>query len=307
MVFYIVLVILIVFTFGIVAFLIYERQVTIKEIKNGEVDSQIIYEDHEEKMKEVNKKHKILKKSLNIGLDILIGLLGILFLLGLVDKIMNNSALPIKTVVIATGSMSTKNEENEYLFENKLDNQIQVNDLIFLEKVNSLDEIKLYDIICYRNDNGQKIVHRVVEINDEYLLTQGDANNVNDGIEIDLDRIVGKYNGMKVPGIGAVTFFLTSDYGISTIASILLISIAYTFVKTSIDKEINKRLIYLASEVGTNQNYILLSTSGSLIVNEGIYTYKENEEKEKKTIETTLKIDNETKILKKEKSKWRKN
>ncbi len=303
MVFYIVLVILIVFTLGIVAFLIYEREVTVKEIKNGEVDSQIIYEDHEEKLKEVNKKHKILKKSLNIGLDILIGLLGILFLLGLVDKIMNNSALPIKTVVIATGSMSSKNEENDYLFENKLDNQIQVNDLIFLEKVNSLEEIKLYDIICYRNDNGEQIVHRVVEVNDEYLLTRGDANNVNDGIEIDLERIVGKYNGMKVPGIGAITFFLTSDYGISTIASILVISITYSFVKSSIDKEINKRLIYLASEVGANSNYTLLSTSGTLIVSDGTYAYEETEEKNKIKKETTLKIDNETKILKKEQSK----
>lgn len=306
MVFYIVLVILIVFTLGIAAFLIYERQVTIKEIKNGEVDSQIIYEDHEEKIKAANKKHKILKKSLNIGLDILIGLLGILFLLGLVDKIMNNSALPIKTVVIATGSMSTKNEENEYLFENELDNQIQVNDLIFLEKVNSLEDIKLYDIICYWNNSGERIVHRVVEKNDEYLTTRGDANNVNDDIEITLDRIVGKYNGMKVPGIGAVTFFLTSDYGISTIASILVISITYSFLKASLDKEINKRLIYLASEVGTNKNYTLLSTSGTLTVSGDVYTYEETEEKNKKQIETTLKIDNETKILKKEQSKWRK-
>lgn len=306
MVFYIVLVILIVFTLGIAAFLIYERQVTIKEIKNGEVDSQIIYEDHEEKIKAANKKHKILKKSLNIGLDILIGLLGILFLLGLVDKIMNNSALPIKTVVIATGSMSTKNEENEYLFENELDNQIQVNDLIFLEKVNSLEDIKLYDIICYWNNSGERIVHRVVEKNDEYLTTRGDANNVNDDIEITLDRIVGKYNGMKVPGIGAITFFLTSDYGISTIASILVISITYSFVKASLDKEINKRLIYLASEVGTNKNYTLLSTSGTLVVNGDTYTYEETEEKNKIKQETTLKIDNETKILKKEQSKWRK-
>ena len=303
MVFYIVLVILIVFTLGIAAFLIYERQVTIKEIKNGEVDSQIIYEDHEEKIKAANKKHKILKKSLNIGLDILIGLLGILFLLGLVDKIMNNSALPIKTVVIATGSMSTKNEENEYLFENELDNQIQVNDLIFLEKVNSLEDIKLYDIICYWNNSGERIVHRVVEKNDEYLTTRGDANNVNDDIEITLDRIVGKYNGMKVPGIGAITFFLTSDYGISTIASILVISITYSFVKASLDKEINKRLIYLASEVGTNKNYTLLSTSGTLVVNGDTYTYEETEEKNKIKQETTLKIDNETKILKKEQSK----
>ena len=74
-------------------------------------------------------------------------------------------------------------------------------------------------------------------------------------------------------------------------------------MKASLDKEINKRLIYLASEVGTNKNYTLLSTSGTLTVSGDVYTYEETEEKNKKQIETTLKIDNETKILKKEKSK----
>ena len=176
MVFYIVLVILIVFAIGVTSFLIYERQSSIKEIKEGYLDSELIYEDHLREVK--NKKHKILKKSLDIGLDVLIALLGLLFLVGIVDKTINISSLPIKSVVIATGSMSEKNEENDYLFENHLDNQIQVNDLIFLDRVTSLDEVKLYDIICYENDenlslndgkiessnNGTKIVRPIVTL-----------------------------------------------------------------------------------------------------------------------------------------------
>ena len=295
MVFYIVLVVLIVFALGVIAFLVYERQTSVKDIKEGRLDSELIYEDH--LVLEKSKKHKILKKSLDIGLDVLIVVLGIFFLLGVIDKAINISSLPIKSVVIATGSMSYKNEENEYLFENKLDNQIQVNDLIFLDKVDTLDEIKLYDIICYRNDEDQRIVHRVVEINDDYLITRGDANNVSDDIEITLDRIVGKYNGGEIPGIGAFTFFISSDYGISTISIILVLSIVYFVIKSSIEKEEEKRISYLKNEINSLSSYELISSSGTLKVNNGEYNFIEN--KDDNEITTLLKSDDLNKELKK--------
>ena len=301
MVFYIVLVILIVFAIGVISFLIYERQSSIKEIKEGYLDSELIYEDHLREVK--NKKYKILKKSLDIGLDVLIALLGLLFLVGIVDKTINISSLPIKSVVIATGSMSEKNEENDYLFENHLDNQIQVNDLIFLDKVTSLDEVKLYDIICYENDENLRIVHRVVEVNENYLITRGDANNADDNIQIRLDDIVGKYNGIKIPGIGSFTFFLSSDYGISTISFILLLSIVYYFVKSSIEKVEDKRITYLKEEikslVSENETYELISSSGTLTVKENVYTFNEN--REENDISSLIKTEKLTKELKKEK------
>ena len=193
--------------------------------------------------------------------------------------------------------MSYKNEENEYLFENKLDNQIQVNDLIFLDKVDTLDEIKLYDIICYRNDEDQRIVHRVVEINDDYLITRGDANNVSDDIEITLDRIVGKYNGGKIPRIGAFTFFISSDYGISTISIILVLSIVYFVIKSSIEKEEEKRINYLKNEINSLSSYELISSSGTLKVNNGEYSFIES--KDDNEITTLLKSDDLNKELKK--------
>lgn len=301
MVFYIVLVILIVFAIGVISFLIYERQSSIKEIKEGYLDSELIYEDHLREVK--NKKHKILKKSLDIGLDVLIALLGLLFLVGIVDKTINISSLPIKSVVIATGSMSEKNEENDYLFENHLDNQIQVNDLIFLDRVTSLDEVELYDIICYENDENLRIVHRVVEVNENYLITRGDANNANDNIQIRLDDIVGKYNGVKIPRIGAFTFFLSSDYGILTISFILLLSIVYYFVKSSIEKVEDKRITYLKEEikslVSENETYELISSSGTLTVKENVYTFNEN--REENDISSLIKTEKLTKELKKEK------
>lgn len=291
---------------GVCSFLIYERQITIKEINEGEVDSELIYEDHKEIEKEKkSKKFKYVKRTLNILLDGLIVLLAFMFIIGIVDKAVNVSPLPIKSVVVATGSMSTKNEDNEYLFENNLDNQIQVNDLIFLEKVDSLDEIKLYDIICYLNEEDLQIVHRVVEVNDDYVITRGDANNVNDSIEITLDRIVGKYNGGRIPGVGAITFFLSSNYGITTIATILVISLCYTFTKDSITKAENKRLKTLKEIIKEENTYKVVSSSGTLEVKNGHYTYIENDEDNE--IPSSLYInESETKLPKENKVKWRK-
>ena len=299
MVFYIVLAILLVIGLGISGFLIYERQVSIKEIKDTLLDSQLIYENHKEKIKLEDKKHRVIKKCIDISLNVLLVVLALFFVIGLVDKTINYSPLPIKSVVIATGSMSTKNEKNEYLFENHLDNQIQVNDLIFLNKVDSLDEISLFDIICYRNEEGTQIVHRVVVINEDYLLTRGDANEVNDDIKIKLDDIVGKYNNVKIAGVGAITFFLSSDYGISTISIILALSLVYYFTKGSIEKQEEKRLAYLESEIKDSKNFVLISTSGTLEVKNDIYTFKENEAKEKEEMISTLTLENQTKTLQK--------
>lgn len=297
MVFYIVLTILLLIALIVVAFLIYERQTSIKEIKAGELDAELIYERHEDLEK--NKKHKILKKSLDIGLDVLIVILGLLFIVGAIDKVINVSSLPLKSVVIASGSMSEKNEENDYLFENKLDNQIQVNDLIFLTKVDSLDDIKLYDIICYVNEDDLRIVHRVVEIHDTYLKTRGDANNATDDIDITLDRIVGKYNNFKIPGVGSFTFFLSSDYGVSTLCIIFILSIIYCYVRSSIEKEEEKRIKYLQEEIKDYQSFSLISSCGTLTVVDDKYNYEEN--KEDITITSLLKSGDFNKELKKEK------
>lgn len=299
MIFYIVLIILILLMIGISGFLIYERQKTIKEISSGALDAQIIYEDHlEDLKKEKKKRFNSLRKILNIGLDVLIGVLAIFFIFGLIDRTLNISPLPYKSVVVATGSMSFKNEENDYLFENNLDNQIQVDDLIFLTKVNSLEDIKLYDIVCYKNEEGYQIVHRVIEIADDYVITRGDANNASDG-KIYFSQIVGVYSGVRIPRVGSITFFLTSDYGISTIATILVISIVYSFVKNSIEKNQNKRLEYLQKEIASSKEYILNSSNGKLTVNGDNYDFTEFEEDKKEEINSTLTIDNETKILQK--------
>ena len=49
--------------------------------------------------------------------------------------------------VVQTGSMAKKNDKNEYLFENELNDQIQTFDLIRTDKLPGEMELELYDIV----------------------------------------------------------------------------------------------------------------------------------------------------------------
>lgn len=64
---------------------------------------------------------------------------------------------------------------------------INVNDLIV---VRITDNIKNNDIITYYSD-GDFITHRVINIQDDYIITKGDANN-SDDVMITHDMVVGK-------------------------------------------------------------------------------------------------------------------
>ena len=58
-------------------------------------------------------------------------------------------------VVIQTGSMEEKNENNTYLFDNNLDDQIAPMSLIGVTPIESEDDLSQYDIVGYYNDNDQ--------------------------------------------------------------------------------------------------------------------------------------------------------
>ena len=143
MIFYIILGIVIIIDLIIVILLITTSIKLIKEINLGSYDARLVFERHEKETKSKNKKHIFLSKFINITSNLLILIIGIMFLIGVVDSFVNVSN--IKTFAVPTGSMSYKNEENTYLVENDLNNQIQINDLVFVKKINSLDDLKLYN------------------------------------------------------------------------------------------------------------------------------------------------------------------
>lgn len=100
-------------------------------------------------------------------------------------------------IAIATGSMET---------------EINVGDVVVVEKVNNYDVLDINDVIVYNYGNVM-VVHRVINIiNDRgkrYFYTKGDANNSLDNYVVEEDMIVGIVN-FKIPYLGFPTIWLNS-------------------------------------------------------------------------------------------------
>ena len=75
-------------------------------------------------------------------------------------------------LVVATGSMEPEIEEEELII------------------IKEESEYNVGDIITYENDN-YLVTHRIIKINDNEIITKGDANNEED-LKISENQIVGK-------------------------------------------------------------------------------------------------------------------
>ena len=85
-------------------------------------------------------------------------------------------------------------------------------DLVFI-KGTGKEDINIGDIIVYRNERGFTI-HRVIEKNDETVVTKGDANNVADSPVI-YEDIIGKAverkdKPIRIPLLGNVNILFHS-------------------------------------------------------------------------------------------------
>ena len=189
---------------------------------------------------------------------VIFGVLIVTFSFALTFKLNNQNLYFFDTTYLAirTGSMETVNESNTYIQENNLTNQIETYSLIGIEKVDSDEEIELYDILAYKY-KGKTYVHRVIKIfTDEETGTtcytlRGDANSTSLSFEtkITLDDIVGKYNGYQNYGLGVAFFYLQSNIGIVAIISAMLFVITFDFSEGKIEKAYYKRSEYILEQI----------------------------------------------------------
>ncbi len=127
----------------------------------------------------VKREKQISEKIMNIILNVLIGIFGILLLITIYNniqtKILKNSYSSFfgySMFEVQTGSMA---------------DAIHAGDLIL---VKYQDAINLGDIITYSHD-GEFITHRVIEVYKDTFVTKGDFNNTKDD-PISKDQVVGK-------------------------------------------------------------------------------------------------------------------
>ena len=89
---------------------------------------------------------------------------------------------------------------------------INVYDVVVDVKVDKPEDIKINDVITFYSS-----IHRVIAINKDVngkykYLTKGDYNLVDDGVDVEFDKIVGKV-ALRIPQLGRVQFFMASKLG----------------------------------------------------------------------------------------------
>ena len=85
-------------------------------------------------------------------------------------------------------------------------------DMVFIKGVQSKNEIAVGDIVVYQNSQGFTI-HRVARLQEKQVITQGDANNVEDS-PVRYEDVVGKtveFRGkpFRIPMLGNLSIILS--------------------------------------------------------------------------------------------------
>lgn len=114
------------------------------------------------------------------------------------------------SAVVLTGSMS---------------GAIEPNDLIVTHKQN---EYEVGDIITYQT-GGTPVTHRIVAVHDNGYLTKGDANNTDDGADIQKEYVIGKVV-LIIPKIGSAVSFIKTPLGMLILMGALALIIELPYI-----------------------------------------------------------------------------
>lgn len=106
-------------------------------------------------------------------------------------------------------------------------------DLILIK---SQESYGLGDVVTFRDSRGETVTHRIMGSVSGQFITQGDANNTEDGELLPPERILGKLR-LVLPGAGGVLMFLRSPLGILVllVVGVLLIKLP-DWIGTAKDK-----------------------------------------------------------------------
>lgn len=204
------------------------KPIPLKEIKQDTILEQNNIYNKTLDFKTVTDEVEFKKKRMSLSLNIVLGCLYLIMIgifgLGIYTRVTTGMTnyFGESYLVIKTGSMESKNESNEYLFTNDLNNQIKQYSLIQLDEVNK-DNMNVYDIYAFYDNEGNIIVHRLINITTENGVSKytfrGDANTVSADYErsVDFKRIIGRYNGTNNFILGVCNLYLSSNIGLITV------------------------------------------------------------------------------------------
>lgn len=87
-------------------------------------------------------------------------------------------------------------------------------DIVFIRGVSAKEELNLGEVVVYENEKGFTI-HRVAKLNEDTLVTRGDANNKDDE-PVSYDKVVGKAVEMgdkplRIPWLGKLSMVFNTN------------------------------------------------------------------------------------------------
>ena len=129
-----------------------------------------------------------------------------------------------------------------------MEEELSVNDLIFIKETN---DYQLNDVVVFQ-DQTSLVVHRIIAIDGDKIITMGDANETPDD-PITVKHIKGEVVG-KIPKVGLVVKAIKSPIGVVVIlaAAIILLRLSYRKEKETGDdklKELKDEIRKLKEEI----------------------------------------------------------
>lgn len=163
-------------------------------------------------------------KILNVLFKILSWIVVSLIGLALIGIVILPNFFNIRPYVVLSGSMEPVIHTGSVVWINENDKDVAVN-----------------DIIAFRLDDSIAVTHRVIDIQDDYIYTKGDANEAPDLSPITINQVMGKYF-ISVPLLGYITVDLNGNIFkvIFYVSIIFTILFANSFLESLIEEKEGK-------------------------------------------------------------------
>ena len=114
--------------------------------------------------------------------------------------------------------------------------ELSVDDLVIIKQT---DTFNVNDVVVYQSGSSL-VIHRIIELNDETAITQGDANNAPDE-PIPLSAIKGTLV-VAIPLVGVITHIVQNPIGVICILAlaVLLLELSYQKEKKKDETDLEK-------------------------------------------------------------------
>lgn len=158
--------------------------------------------------------------------------------------------------VVKSESMSKKHPDNIYLSDNNLNDQFQMFDVVVCNHLPAEDELKLYDIVVYKQEN-MYVIHRIVGIeepnenhpDERHFLLQGDAVENPDKFPVLYSQMQGIYEGNRIPFVGSFILFLQSPAGWLCVLLVIFSMIVTPIIEKKIKEATGERISAFSNQL----------------------------------------------------------